>query len=264
MANTKYPPTKRHKVSLTYTLRARNCGAQDSFLPADNPAFRDTGDDASDTEEDDDAEMVQYYLNKRKDETARNVETVFGAGVRVWKSMGGTMYSGVEEGVKSKSKAKNIQRPKTQGVKRQFGGDLKEDEQSVSGEKKKGEAGMVTIPHISPYPALPQPQTPHTNTYRTRTPHDTIFNKGSAGIDPLGAHNRPVKSLPVRRQDTEGHSGPFNRIVSGSFGSFEMQPPSRFDERPYKMLPNTMDEEESSNNSEKKVNPFKGKPWLRH
>jgi hypothetical protein len=54
-----------------------------------------------------------------------------------------------------------------------------------------------------------------------------------------------------------------NRLVSGSFGSFDEGAPSRFDDRPYRLLPGQLHGDEGEEMTEKKPNPFKGKPWLR-
>lgn len=159
---------------------------------------------------------------------------------------------------------------------------------------------------ILPFP--PAPTTP----YPTRSPTATQFHHSSAGIDPMGAYNRPIKPLPKRRIPTtittcnypspphllhhlqmkaSQHPSPgpgarplgplsllhhhhhhhrqiaaraseqttVRRIVSGSFGSFE-GPVGRFDERVYRLGGRRKEDEEGG---EKKLNPFKGRPWLR-
>ena len=159
-----------------------------------------------------------------------------------------------------------------------------------------------------------------------------MFHRGSAGINPLGAHARPVKPLPKRRASaiTEeiqgkasvlarvgvegisnkhtptpdslqpdvdgmqlphprpprpsgrtvttallasrlGPTGPVsNRIVSGSFGSFEGGGLSRFDERKYRLLQGSekgTDEQGKKGDDgdaakAAKANVFKKMPWL--
>jgi hypothetical protein len=54
----------------------------------------------STTDEEDNDDTEQHYLNKMADDTDRKVETVFGKGVKVWKSFDGTMYADVDDGIK--------------------------------------------------------------------------------------------------------------------------------------------------------------------
>ncbi|KAG9200597.1 hypothetical protein G6514_006940 [Epicoccum nigrum] len=61
----------------------------------DSQGTATTGDDGSDTEEEDNTALEEHYLNKNE-EYQRRVETVLGDGLRVWKSMGGTWYTCIE------------------------------------------------------------------------------------------------------------------------------------------------------------------------
>jgi hypothetical protein len=62
---------------------------------------------------------------------------------------------------------------------------------------------------------------------------------------------------------------PTRRIVSGSFGSFEARPHSRFEERAYRLGPagerpaGNGSRENENENGMIKVDKFKGKWWLR-
>lgn len=73
--------------------------------------------------------------------------------------------------------------------------------------------------------------------YRARHPTDTQFHRGSAGIDPLGAHNRRIHLSNTLLRSSQAGVTPRYRIVSGSFGSFGPSKPSRFDEREYRLFP---------------------------
>lgn len=124
------------------------------------------------------------------------------------------------------------------------------------------------IPDIVVHPPatmLPPPsaQTPagYSSTYRPCRPNDTMYHRGSAGIDPLGAHNRLTRPGPSidAMLATRPH-----RIVSGSFGSFEPSRPSRFDEREYRLVAaGEKRKREEKVKKPREADPFKGKPWLK-
>jgi hypothetical protein len=59
---------------------------------ADSQDTATSGEYGSDTEEEDNTELENYYLNKPK-EYERRVETLFGDSLRVWKSKDGTWYT---------------------------------------------------------------------------------------------------------------------------------------------------------------------------
>jgi hypothetical protein len=96
-------------------------------------------------------------------------------------------------------------------------------------------------------PGLPpvQPSTPagYDPSYRYRRPNDTRSHHDSAGVNPLGALARVARirkeqaAPSTARNVTSGSAvRRHHRIVSGSFGSFEVNKPSRFDERKYRLL----------------------------
>ncbi|KAI4655207.1 uncharacterized protein J4E79_008272 [Alternaria viburni] len=71
----------------------------------------------SETDEEDNEDEAQEYLNKMTDDTNRKVETVFGKGVEVWKSFNGTIYADVNDKVKRKQRDEEVW-----GKKRKRGG----------------------------------------------------------------------------------------------------------------------------------------------
>ena len=61
----------------------------------DSQGTATSGEYGSDTEEEDNTKLENHYLNK-KEENERRIETVFGDGLRIWKSFGGTWYTCIE------------------------------------------------------------------------------------------------------------------------------------------------------------------------
>ncbi|KAL6702841.1 hypothetical protein ACN47E_000868 [Coniothyrium glycines] len=132
---------------------------------------------------------------------------------------------------------------------------------------------------ILPPPPISQPASPLPTItqvplgHRTRHPGDSQFHHSSAGIDPLGAHNRPLAGLPSRgRAGRAAGKGRGRVIVSGSFGSFDGAV-GRFDERAYRMGPGALkraggggeekEKGEGEGDVSKGLDVFKGKPWLK-
>ncbi|KAF1921438.1 hypothetical protein BDU57DRAFT_49891 [Ampelomyces quisqualis] len=328
------PLFKRRKLDLLSTLRVRNGGDITSFLtpaaliPSSTLPPPDDADLGSETEDEADEETAQYYLNKMTDDTDRKIETVFGEGVKVWKSIGGTVYADLTDREKRKMREKELwdQEAKEKiegGLKRKIAAEAKTDEELVEEVKTEERAAKKFIfkpkrnydPktnvfarlhnedisfHKTPPAPIPSPKSP----YPPRDPNTTQFHHSSAGIDPLGAHNRPIMPLPTRRRNAvpnvpEGnfttlHAMPSNRsraegpqvhganrllpsrapslparserIVSGSFGSFEGGMVNRFEERGYRLLPASRREEggrSTGQGGEKVLDVFKGRPWLR-
>jgi hypothetical protein len=97
------PATKRRKLSLFDIFRGRNGGSSTSFLATSNTNIMDMTYD-SETDEEDDEDEAQEYLNKMTDDTDRKIETVFGKGVEVWKSFGGTVYADVNDQIRKKQR----------------------------------------------------------------------------------------------------------------------------------------------------------------
>ncbi|CAO2655405.1 Nn.00g104690.m01.CDS01 [Neocucurbitaria sp. VM-36] len=282
MANPTRPPQKRRKLTLPpRPLHLRNGGSANSFIPANSAPYA-LSPSGSDTEEEDSTDLEQHFLDKMTDDTDQKIQTVFGAGVNVWKSLGGTVYTDLDDGVKSKMREEQLwgTKRKRNDAKGKKGGN---DASQVDRLKEVPVVpqGVVTLAQ-SPLPAAaarsplqtpmatPTPMikaltapAPAIAPYRPRTPHDTQFNRGSAGIDPLGAYNRPIHPLPAARQlGAAADQAPLRRIVSGSFGSFEGGRPGRFDERAYRLGQGTGGGEEGEK-GEGKLDVFKGKPWLR-
>ncbi|KAH7384265.1 hypothetical protein DE146DRAFT_770042 [Phaeosphaeria sp. MPI-PUGE-AT-0046c] len=300
---------KRRKLSLLDTIRVRNGGEDSSFLTVANtpPLARES--DGSDTEDEEDEEKAQYYLNKMSDDTERATETVFGKGVEVWKSMGGTVYADLTDEVKRKMREEELwgdeAREKIEGgLKRKVATDdaakksasfapTKPDIPSVGEVFYHTLPSDITCPDLpstnkTKFPVPPAPSPLPAPAYPIRNPTATQFHHSSAGIDPMGAYSWRIKPLPNRRVSTTISQHPFpgpgarlwgplsllhqqhhqtvglveqqtvRRIVSGSFGSFEGAV-GRFDERAYR-LGVKADNKESG---EEKLDPFKGRPWLR-
>lgn len=224
----------------------RNGGGPTDFLPVD---IYDT---TSDTEvDDDDEELIAKYLN-RPPSPKRPVMAVFGPGVIITRSIGGTLRPRIVE-----PRSRTIQASP-------------DNPSPWSDTAREGDIHYPTLPSFSSFsssqglPLQPSPtmqppailvHSPPTDillpalnslagyipTYRPRTPRDTVFHRGSAGINPLGAFDRPLR--PMLRPVTPGATRP-HRIVSGSFGSFEQTPPSRFEERKYRLLPKPTEDKE--------------------
>jgi hypothetical protein len=98
---------KRRKLSLFSTIRIRNGGANTSHItPANTPET--AADSGSDTEDEGDEATAQFYLNKMSDDTERKRETVFGDGVEVWTSHGGTVYADLTDEVKRRKKESEL------------------------------------------------------------------------------------------------------------------------------------------------------------
>jgi hypothetical protein len=214
---------KRRKLSLFGTIRVRNGGAiTDHITPANTP--EDAADDGSDTEDEADEETAQYYLNKMTDDMDRKTETVFGPGVEVWTSHGGTVYADLNDRVKRKMKEQELW---NQDAKQKVEGGLKrklapsfDQHHHVQDSDNKTDTVVVPDGQVR-YPVLRDPNEddhhdhrPNNKTilpipdpppalspkapYPSRNPNTTQFCHSSAGIDPLGAYNRPVKPLPKR------------------------------------------------------------------
>jgi hypothetical protein len=102
MATTK-PAQKWRKFSVFDEVRVRDGGNITYFAPASDHA-----DNGSDTEDENDEEINQLYLNKMSDNTDRMTETVFGEGVEVWRSHGRTVYANLTNKVKRKMREEAI------------------------------------------------------------------------------------------------------------------------------------------------------------
>jgi hypothetical protein len=191
------PAKKSRKLSPSPT-RIRNGGGLTSHItPADTPII-DTG---SDTEDECDEELAQYYLNKMTDDTDRKKETVFGEGIEVWTSVGGTVYADITDDVRRKIREEELwgqgalDTVEVGGGKRKIGSGVEDEKVTEKKERSpdahKGSADIDA--HACP------PHTQRTIPYPDRDPDATLFYHSSAGINPLGAHARPVKPLPKRR-----------------------------------------------------------------
>jgi hypothetical protein len=138
---------KRRKLSLFNTVRARNGGANDELITLSNTPSTDI-DAGSDTEDEGDEETAQFYLCKMTDvDNSKPKETVFGEGVEVWKSHGGTIYADLTDKVKRKIREEELwgqeAKEKVQGgLKRKAG---EEAAEKIKVWKKKEAKDMITV-----------------------------------------------------------------------------------------------------------------------
>jgi len=79
-------PQRPRKSRKDFSRSVSNCGADDDFLPQD--VFDHTSDTESESE---DEERMQRYLNQMQEDD-RPIETVYGPGVIVYDSFGGTRH----------------------------------------------------------------------------------------------------------------------------------------------------------------------------
>jgi hypothetical protein len=91
----------------------------------------------SETDEEDNEDTAQHYLNKMTDDTDRIVETVFGKGVEVWKSFNGTVYADVDDETRKKQRDEEMwgkkKKKKTQKEKRKRGGSVDKQGKMLQG-----------------------------------------------------------------------------------------------------------------------------------
>jgi hypothetical protein len=238
--------------------KASSTGGQDNYAGG------------SDTEEDSDAEeFVKKYIGRSTNPVIENPHTVFGEGFIVNRSMGGGLHvhyaprSHIARGCKASPATEMTSQPRKLRVDPSR---TKHHQSSNPPQKPQGVVNDVQypilpsvsasyepftpqknvreerrrIPEATPYPGLPpiQPTTPlgYDPSYRPRYIDDTRFNQGSAGVNPLGAHARPITKTPNAHSKAGNAIRRHHRLVSGSFGSFEVNKPSRFDERNYRLL----------------------------
>ena len=130
---------KRQKLSLFDTTRVRNGGSSTNYLtPSSTPGLSPAADNGgSSTEEEDNAEIEEMYLNKMTDDTDRPKTTVFGDGVNVWTSHNGTTYADLNDKIKREQREKELWTSREleiveAGVKRKY------EEEEAAAKKRKG------------------------------------------------------------------------------------------------------------------------------
>ena len=216
----------------------------------------------SDTEIEDNAELEEHYLHQ-PDDSKRVVETIFGKGIKVWKSHEGTLHPHFEGELFGGEVVKPQRQKRQNGL---TGSVLGGDNSTSSLPVEPANSFTISLRHALPTPAPspsppPQPQ-PRAQRLRRRDPSElsTVFHYGSAAINLIGAHARPPPRLAPSLQQTPVHTAPAveqpRRVVSGSFGTFEEQP-SQFAERPYRLGPG------SERRARQGVRAFERRPWLR-
>ncbi|KAF3053849.1 hypothetical protein E8E11_011077 [Didymella keratinophila] len=232
---------------------------------------QDTGDD---TAEEDNAELEQYYLTN-PDSVEKDVGTIFGKGIGVWKSYGGTVNTYIVGDTIDGEVMMPRKRKRTQRFTASF---LEQADSHASYQRSEADSDFVLAPDSFTLPNRPAAVPAPITALRSRDPTQvsTIFHHGSAAINPLGAYTRPFAHIRQRPQAQQPQaqpsasdsqltspSGPVlppekrYRVVSGSFGTFEGLP-GRFDERPYRLLPGRKDEK-----NEEARPMYKARPWLR-
>lgn len=201
------------KLALALTTHGRNGGGADSFLPPDTPAWT-IDDGGSDTEEEDNKELQDYYSNRMSVDTERRVETVFGAGVDVWMSKGGGMHIGVDVDVGV-------------GVKKRMEKSRKEEEEEEEdlAKKRKGEkagfeafsskrSGTFKIPFFLPF------------VDKTSKGDQVDIN-----TQPAHSHFADIAPRSPTRTETLQTSALRQCVVSRSFGTLQGKSLNGFDER---------------------------------
>lgn len=153
------PLSKRRKLELLTTKRPRNGRKNTSFLTPDTldatcypsaiPPTTDDNDSGSDTEDEGNEELAQYYLNKMTDDTDRKVETVFGKGIKVWKGADGTVYTELTDREARKQREKELWNQEALdklngGLKRKMGAEVKPEEKALAEEVKTEEQSAKT------------------------------------------------------------------------------------------------------------------------
>ncbi|KAI4628928.1 hypothetical protein J4E83_003481 [Alternaria metachromatica] len=225
----------RRKMSLLDTFRGRNGGSSTSFITTSNTGIMDTT-HGSETDEEDNEDKAQEYLNKMTDDTNRKVETVFGKGVEVWKSFNGTIYADVNDKVKRKQRDEEVW-----GKKRKRGGadgqgkvleqrfdSLRNSTSSSSSTSTAASTPTRDLPQSTyfdstiTYPSLPTrydtslPSTPTASQWENfpvrpsqeadfpaapleyKSLSKTMSGLGGTGTSMPGSFDRPIKPLPAR------------------------------------------------------------------
>ncbi|KAH4064138.1 hypothetical protein HBH50_182990 [Parastagonospora nodorum] len=160
------PPSntgKRRKLSLFNTIRVLNGGSDDDLVTPFNTPLEIVEDGGSDTEDEEDEQTAQYYLNKMRDDTDRPKQTVFGEGVEVWKSYGGTIYADLTDQVKRKMREEETWNAEAMatvagGLKRKMGEEADAKIKNWMLEKKTD--GKPIPPDVSPPPPPHSPPPP--------------------------------------------------------------------------------------------------------
>ena len=231
--------------------------------------------DGSDTEEEDNAEMEEYYLSRAN--KRRGADTVFGKAARTRKSREVTVYTHIKEQTFHDKVlvSKRLEHQQGFHVSTSKYHDTPIDAQvsrlwTLSPCNSDKSTTAATLPSTLMLPSRPiQPQSASALVYDTSTLDDTVFHHGSAGTNLRSASTRPFlpvlhsskdsplppadcPPLPTRQtpcqlsvqtlrlnddtRDTHATEQCARRIFSGSFGTFQDQS-GRFDERPYRLLP---------------------------
>ncbi|KAF2706068.1 hypothetical protein K504DRAFT_460154 [Pleomassaria siparia CBS 279.74] len=171
-------------------------------------------DETSDTESDENAEVVAEHFLSKIDLPERLKNTIPGPGIALTTTSSGLIHFPPKD-------------PTMQSVVDE-GGDSFMTDTGYSGQDQFPTVLNDSSPPIS---TRTPPTTDNPSGFGPRKPDDTRFHHGSAGVDPLGAHGRLLRpTLPPKTRRGR-------LIVSGSFGTFENTPTSRFDERGYRLLP---------------------------
>jgi hypothetical protein len=237
-SNTSNNP-KRRRTALKSTFRARNGGADTSFIQ-NTPGLTDTGALGSDTEEEDNEDLAQEYLNRMTDDTDRPTQTVFGKGVYVWKGQDGTVNADLTDEMKKKQRDEQVW-----GKKRKRGGNSKphprqkqrpesiqEDPASHPDPSSTKEARGYADSTIA-YPTLPTaypsfiPPSPTASEWElfpvqasfTQSMLDPATLSPPLEYRPLQNGDRPIKPLPARARGLPTPSTSFSSQGAGTIRS---------------------------------------------
>jgi len=190
----------------------------------------------SETDEEDNEDEAQEYLNKMTDDTNRKVETVFGKGVEVWKSFNGTIYADVNDKVKKRQRDEEVWgKKRKRGVADGQGKVLEQRSDSLRNSTSSSSSTSTTastptrdLPQSTysdstiSYPSLPTrydtslPSTPTASQWENfpvrpsqevdfpdppleyKSLSKTILEPGGTGTGMFGSFDRPIKPLPAR------------------------------------------------------------------
>jgi hypothetical protein len=231
------PAPKRRKLSHFDIFRGRNGGRSTSFLTTSNTDIMNTT-HGSETDEQDDEDEAQEYLNKMTDDTDRKVETVFGKGVDVWKSFGGTVYADVNDQIKKKHRDEALW-----GKKRKRGRGAADEQAKILAKRFDSLPNSTSSSGSAPTPASDSAPTPGL-TLSTYTDSTISYPSLPSEYD-TSLPNTPTASeweiFPVSQSQEEDFSAApleYRPLGNKSFEpeSAGLEMPGSFD-RPIKPLP---------------------------
>jgi hypothetical protein len=221
--------SKRRRIALNSTFRVRNGGSSNTSFITPSTALPNTTASGSDTEEEDNEDLAQEYLNKMTDDTDRPTQTVFGKSVDVWKTEDGLVHADHTDKMKKKLRDEEIW-----GKKRKRGAKSKarqsnplqnpasQPHSSSTGEARGYADSTISYPFLPPTCPSFVPPSPTASEWElfsasaslsqsmldpNTLPPPLQYRPVQDG-DTLGAHNRSIKPLPARAKGAENHQTP--------------------------------------------------------